>query len=209
MSEDKDDLYRRKSDDELRAAGIDPGYIIWGADDHPPDGPFRLYVHAGDIGAEILRFGIVNLATGTLSGDEWPRRDEWTARLWCRVMNEGWVAGHTDADNQYREDVKRRTPRSTNKYLNEPLWLGDRLARGDGVIFTEHNYGRHMAIGFEFQGRGRQAFVVSKEAAVRVARAILARWPEPIEDDHEPPPIGVIPFRPSQDQQDESPPTSA
>lgn len=37
-----------------------------------------------------------------------------------------------------------------------------------------------------------------KEAAVRVARAILARWPEPIEDDHEPPPIGVIPFRPSQ-----------
>lgn len=188
MSEDKDDLFKRLSDDELRAAGIDTSNIIWQPDDEPK-GPYRLYrtglipcPKCGDL-QHLFRLSIINLETGKVIEDSWNHADRWVANLQCLVMNDGWVSGLSAIRQEHRERVRHRTPRSTNAFLDEPLSLDMSESQVcSGVHFTERDYGNQMVIGLMFRDGKRSAILAQPDDAVRLAKAILARWPEPIED---------------------------
>jgi hypothetical protein len=189
MSEDKDDLFKRLSDDELLAAGIEPSNIIW-QPDNEPEGPYRLYrtgvmpcPKCGDP-QHVFRLGIVNLAVGKAIEDSWDMREQWIANLWCKVMNDGWVSGLSAIQREHFESVRRRTPRSTNTFLQE--YLGEPPTEGkdpaQGIVFEERHYGEMVGVGFMLPDGKRHGVVVRREAMIRVAKAVLARWPEPIED---------------------------
>lgn len=187
-------LFTRKTDDELRGAGFDPARIQEDENDETV-GPFRVYrlddAPCGNCGSHVAGATVINIATATCVTTEWSHAEAFIeAEEAAERLNAVWEEGVVAAENEFARNIQRRTPRSTNTFLQE--YLGQPPAEGEDpaakIVFEERNYGKHVGVGFMTPDGKRHAVVVRREAMIRVARAVLARWPEPIEDAEPAPP---------------------